>query len=93
MLSKLSLVLLLIGVAVAQPIADTNLQGELSIWKDTPMEGIARDCVHQPDSISCFKDKILTSFRDLVKEESSKVRYVIIVKALHQAWKIEYFSS
>lgn len=85
MLSKLSLVLLLIGVAVAQPIADTNLQGELSIWKDTPMEGIARDCVHQPDSISCFKDKILTSFRDLVKEESSKVRYVIIVKALHQA--------
>lgn len=75
MLVKSSLVLLLIGAVVAQPIADTKLEGELSIWKDTPMEGIARDCTHQSDSISCFKDKILASFRDLVREESSKVRY------------------
>lgn len=74
MLVKSNLVLLLIGVAVAQPIADTKLEGELSIWKDTPMEGIARDCAPQSDSISCFKDKILTSFRDLV---SSKVRYLL----------------
>ena len=77
MLVESSLALLLIGVAIAQPIE--SMDAGNSIWKDTPMDAVVREfrdeCVQQSDSSACIKVKVLNLLDDVLQKDSFKVSW------------------
>lgn len=80
MFAVTGLVLFSVGVIVAQPVSESNIENANSIWKGTPMDAVVQEfreeCVQQSDSGACIKVKVLNLLDEALRKDSFKVSTV-----------------